>query len=231
VVSALSPSKPADRRRKGEGGTGAIDPQRCREEAVRRARKTLRRFCKEHLLFFMWTLTYGDGGQRDLVKLRRQVETLIAKVVAERGGRRFPYAYVVELHKDGERFHVHVAAPFWFAHARLTLLWGHGHVWCTDKRKRGEARVCGAVRAASYLAKYVDKTFEHSEFGRHRYEVARGWKVTSYQISVRDLDEGQRYAEVVFMAAPEYVWHSCSCEGWAAPPVRVLFFTPSARDG
>lgn len=209
---------------------GAADPQRCRAEAVRRARKTLRRFCKEHLLFFMWTLTY-EGGQRDLAKLRRQVEALVAKVVAHRGGQRFPYAYVVEPHKDGERLHVHVAVPFWFNHKTLWAMWGHGFVWCTDKRRRGEARVCGAVRAASYLAKYVDKTFDFSDFGRHRYEVARGWAVTSYQVSVRDLDEGQRCAEAVFKGAPEYVWDSRSCEDWAGPPVRVLFFMPRPRDG
>jgi hypothetical protein len=179
----------------------------------------------------MWTLTYGHGGQRDLVKLRRQVGRFVAKVVQERGGRRFTWAYVVELHKDGERFHVHMAVPFWFDQRRLTALWGHGHVWCTDKRKRGECTFVGAVRAAGYMAKYLDKTFGFSEFGRHRYEVARGWKVTSYQISVRDLDEGQRYAEAVFMGRPEYVWDSGSCEEWSAPPVRVLFFTPKARDG
>ena len=193
----------------------AKDPDRCRQEAARRARRELRRFCKEHRLFFMWTLTYGHGGQRDLTKLRRQIERLMAKMVEERGGRRFPWAYVPELHADEERWHVHVAVPFWFDQRRLTVLWGHGHVWCTDKRKRGECSFVGAVRAASYLAKYVDKTFGESEFGRHRYEVARGWKIHSYQVRVRDLDDGQRYAEAVFMGSPTYVWNSAESEDWA----------------
>ncbi len=173
----------------------------------------------------------GNGGQRDLAQLRRQVERLIAKVVAERGGHRFPWTYVVELHNDGERLHVHLAVPFFFDHGRLSELWGHGYVWCTDKRRRGDCTFVGAIRAAVYLSKYVDKTFASSGFGRHRYEVARGWKVSSYQVAVRDLDEGQRYAEAVFVAEPEYLWDSRSCEDWSAPPVRVLFFIPRVRDG
>lgn len=207
---------------------GPIDPERCRKVAAQRARRELRRLCKEHLLFFQWTLTFGDGGQRDLTKLRRQVERFVAKVVAERGGERFPWVYVVEFHEGGERLHVHMAVPFWFPHERLKTLWGHGHVWITDKRKRGECRFVGAVRAAGYLSKYLDKTFGETEFGRHRYEVARGWKVKTYQVRVRDLDEGQRYAEAVFVAAAEYVWHSSSCEEWAGPPTRVLFFMARA---
>ena len=207
------------------------DSDRCRQEAARRARRQLRRFCKEHQLFFMWTLTYGNGGQRDLRQLRRQVERLVGKVVRERGGKRFPWTYVVEPHKDGERLHVHMAVPFWFDQRRLTELWGHGHVWCSDKRRRGSCRMVGAIQAANYLAKYLDKQFAGSEAGQHRYEVARGWRVQSFQIGVRDLDEGQRYAETVFMAEPFYRWDSSSCEEWAAPPVRVLFFMPRSRDG
>jgi hypothetical protein len=164
------------------------------------------------------------------VQLRRQVERLVAKVAADRG-EAFPYAYVVEFHEDGERLHVHMAVPFYFNHERLRVLWGHGHVWITDKRKRGECAHVGANRAAAYLAKYAGKTFDQAEVGRHRYEVAKGWKVSSYQVRRRDLDEGQRYAEAVFMTAPEYVWDSKQCDDWAGPPVRVLFFTPRARDG
>lgn len=181
----------------------------------------------------MWTLTFGDGGQRDLTQLRRQVERLVAKIAAEQNRGDFPYAYVVEHHKqnDTARLHVHMAVPFFFKHDRLTLLWGHGHVWCSDMRKRGECARVGANRAASYLAKYVGKTFEEVEFGRHRYEVAKGWKVTSYQVRRRDLDDGQRYAEGIFGGPPSYVWNSSDSEGWAGPPVRLLFFDGATSDG
>jgi hypothetical protein len=228
VLSPLDGHRDVDRTRKPGGPR---DPQRCKREASARAHRQLRRFCKEHRLCFMWTLTYGGGGQRDLSKLRRQIERLVAKVIADLGGKRFPYAYAVELHADGERLHVHMAVPFFFAHERLGVLWGHGFVWCSDKRQRGECAHVGATRAAGYLAKYVAKTFDSSEFGCHRYEVARGFKVERYQVRRRDFDDGQRYAEALFMAAPEYVWNSGDCPDWAGPPVRVLFFTPRVRDG
>jgi hypothetical protein len=226
VVSTLDGRRDVDRSRKAE----PIDPVRCRREAGKRAARQLRRFCKAHDLFFMWTLTFDKDKQWEDGPLRRRVERLIAKVVAERGGRPFPYAAVIEPHQKGD-LHVHLAVPFFFDQRRLTVLWGRGFVWCTDKRKRGECAHVGAARAASYLASYVKKTFESSEYGRHRYEVAKGWKVERYQVRRRDLDDGQRYAEAVFMAAPEYVWDSRDCADWAGPRVRVLFFTPRVRDG
>ena len=109
---------------------------------MRRAKTTFRRFCKQHRLFGMLTLTYGDGGQLDLAQLRRQVEKLIAKIRAEIG-RDFPYAYVVEFHKDGKRLHVHIAVPFRFKWKLLDRLWTHGYVWCTDWRGKGECAFVG----------------------------------------------------------------------------------------
>jgi hypothetical protein len=123
-----------------------------------------------------------------------------------------------------------MAVPFFIKHRRLTVLWGHGHVWRTDFRRKGERAHVGATRAAAYLTKYVAKTFESSEFGRHRYVTARGFKVTSYQVRVRDFGDGQHYAEAVFMAPPEFVWDSRTLEDWPGPPVMVLFFAPRARD-
>jgi len=228
VVSVMRGQRAVDRSRRRDAPR---DVERCKREATKRAQRELRRFCKSHRLFFMWTLTYGDGGQRDLRQLRRQVERLVAKVQESRNGEAFPYAYVVEPHKDGERLHVHMAVPYFFDQRRLSLLWGHGFVWCTDKRKRGECAQVGANRAASYLAKYVGKTFEHAEFGRHRYEVAKGWRVERYEVRRRDLDDGQRYCEALFMAAPEFVWDSSTCDDWHGPPVRVLFFSGGADDG
>jgi len=124
-----------------------------------------------------------------------------------------------------------MAVPFFFKHAQLWSSWGHGLVWISDKRKRGECGHVGAVRAAAYLAHYTKKEFEDSPYGRRRYEVARGFGVLRYQVRRRDLDDGQRYAEAVFLATPEYVWNSRDCDEWHGPGVRVLFFGASARDG
>lgn len=228
VLSPLDGRRDVDRTRKRHGPTDATC---CRREASKRAARELRRFCKAHRLCFMWTLTYGDGGQRDASQLRRHIERLIAKIAAERNGNSFPYVYAIEPHADGERLHVHIAVPFFFDHARLGALWGRGFVWCSDKRQHGECAHVGATRAASYLAKYVAKTFGESDFGRHRYEVAKGWRYERYQVRCRNFGDGRRYAEAVFMAAPEYVWDSRGCEDWWGPPVQVLFFVPRADDG
>ena len=228
VVSMLQPPRtPTDRSRKLEG---ARDPQRCRENAARRAKTKFRRFVKQHRLCFMWTFTYGEGGQRDLVQLRRQVERLIAKVSKDLG-HDFPYAYVVEFHKDGERLHVHIAVPFRYPFEKLDALWSHGFVWLSDKRRKGECAFVGAERAYRYMAKYMTKEFEASEFGRHRYEISRGWQVESYDVRVQDFGDGQRVAEGVFGGPPSFVWDSAEVEDWQAPPCRVLFFEMRARDG
>jgi hypothetical protein len=228
VVSIVqAPRLQIDRSRKSEQGEYR---ERSHQAAVSRAKRELRRFCTNHRLFFMWTLTYANGGRWDEPRLHREVERFVAKVVAARGGERFPYAFVVEHHKSGA-LHVHMAVPFFIKHKRLETLWGRGWVWIRDKRKRGECAHVGAVRAAGYLTSYVKKEFEESPYGRRRYEVARGFKVLRYQVRRRDLDDGQRYAEAVFLGKPEHVWHSRDCVDFAGPPTRVLFFGPSVRDG
>jgi hypothetical protein len=222
VLSVMPPlhRRSCDRSRKHGH---AIDPERNREQAARRARVRLRRYCKEHRLVFMWTLTYGSGGQRDAAQLRRQVERFIAKVVQARGGR-FPYAYVIEAHKDGERLHVHMAVPFWMPHAEVAEMWGHGWVFMTDKRRKGDCAWVGAERAAAYLAKYVGKEFESGESERRRYEVARGWSVQRYSVRCMDFGDGQMQAEALFGGPPNYVWSSSECEDWPGPAVLVLWF-------
>jgi hypothetical protein len=227
-VSLLQPERaPVDRSRKGER---AHDSGRCRENAARRAKTIIRRFCKQHRLAFMWTLTYRDGGQRNLGQLRRQVERLMAKVERETG-RDFPYAYVVEFHRDGERLHVHIAVPFRFAWKTLDRLWPHGSVWCTDWRKSGECAFVGAERAVRYMSKYMMKAVDAVEFGQRRYERARGWAIESYGLRVLDFGDGQRVAEETFGGRPRFVFESADVEDWPAPPVRVLFFEMRTPDG
>ena len=216
-----------DRSRKGEG---ANDPARCRKESERRARVTLRRYRVEHRLRYMWTLTYAGSGEHDLARVRRHVEKLIAKVVEDRHGQRFPYIWVAELHATEHGIHVHLAVPFFYKHAKLMKAWGRELVWCTDMKKPGECGLVGYRRAAAYLTKYVGKAFGESAFGRHRYERAQGFEPESYRVRRWDMDHGQDYAEGVFRAKPAFVWRSDSIECWEGPPCRVLFFLGRAPD-
>jgi len=226
VIANRRVSAAVDRSRKVEG---AKNPERTKGEAVRRARTMVRRYCTEHRLTYMWTLTYAGDGEHDLAKVRRHVERLIAAVAAEQGGR-FPYLWVPELHKSGHGIHVHMAVPFYFDQKKLTKLWGRGHVWCSSMGRRGTCGHARAKAAAGYVSKYVGKAFEVAEFGRHRYERAQGFPVTSYRVDFHTLDDGQDYVVAVFACAPSYVWDSSTVEEWAGPPCRVLFFMGRAPD-
>lgn len=227
ITSKWARGLPVDRSRK-DGG--AKDPERCQREAVRRARVTMRRYCCEHRLRYMWTLTYADG-EKDAGRVRRDVERLVKKIASDRRGRRFPYIFVLEHHKDGQRFHVHMAVPFFFKQKKLEKAWGKGWVFCTDMKSKGECSFAGARRAANYLTKYIAKTFEHSEFGRHRYERAQGFEPERRTISRHDMDDGQSYAEEAFGMRPAFVWSSAEVEVWDGPPTRALFFLGRAPSG
>jgi hypothetical protein len=228
VVSCMTRPRPADRSRKVEG---AKDPHRCQQQAGRRAASTVRRYAAEHGLRYMITLTYGGGGERELRKVHRDVEKLIAKMVKDRNGRRFPYLWVPEYHADEQRFHVHLAVPFFCKHSKMMKTWSRGLVWCTDMKRPGECGIVGHRRAARYLSKYVTKTFDHSVFGRHRYERAQGFEPHSYQVAAYDLRDGEEYAEAAFRSRAAFTWRSSDVDDWQGPPCSVLFFLGRAPDG
>ncbi len=166
-----------DRSRKG---SAAIDPDRCRAEALRRAKTTVRRYCKEHQLRYMWTLTYRGAGEHDIAVVRRHVGKMLAKVVKDRNGKRFPYLWVPELHPGGHGVHVHMAVPFFYKHSNLIKAWGRGHVVCTDMKSKGACGMVGYNRAATYLSKCLGKAFEETSFGRHR--IRTGPRVRAGQL-------------------------------------------------
>lgn len=228
VVTTVTPVlKQVDRSRKA---SGAMDPERCRANAVRRAKVKLRRFCTEHRLRFMWTLTYREG-EVDPKRVRRDIEKMIAKIVQDRRGRRFPWVYVLEHHADGARLHVHMAVPFFYKHAKLMKAWGRGIVFCSERKHRGECSFVAARRTAGYLTKYIAKTFENSASGTHRYERAQGFEPLSYKVRRHDMDDGEEFAVSVFNQRPEQVWRSSFSGGWDGPPCRVLYFNGRAPDG
>ncbi len=227
VIGATARRVDVDRSRKLDG---CLDPERTKAEAVRRARTTVRRYCTEHGLRYMWTLTYRGSGEHDLARVRRHIEKLIAAVVGARG-ERFPYLWVPELHKTDHGIHVHMAVPFYFDQARLAKLWGRGHVWCSLMGRKGSCGFAQASAAARYVSKYVGKAFEIAEFGRHRYERAQGFPITSYRVRRYDMADGREYAEHVFRCAPSFVWSSTDEEDWSGPPCFVLFFMGRAPDG
>ncbi len=193
------------------------DEERARQEAGRRARKTLRRFCVANLLTTMVTLTFAQGShdrQSVLDAMAAFVERWQAHV-----GRTFPYAYVLEKHPQGHGWHIHVACRGRTTHRALMLLWGNGIVWEDDGRGKasrwqGMASAIKARCIAGYLAKYLVKSMDTDrEKGARRFSTAHGFQPDEVRMGARDLREAE---EALLLVAGPTV--SALNVVWASPP-------------
>ena len=196
--------------------------QRSREEAARRARGKLRRYCAANVLNRHATLTYAPPGCDDPARLRADLAAFFRELRDGLDAGPLPYVWVPEWHPGGHGFHVHVALGRYVPRSAIERAWRHGFFWIrligdlpVGSGSRREARV-----VAGYLAKYVSKSFEDDRrpLGRHRYEVAQGFqpdKVLVYGVSAEDVIER---ASRVIGSGPERVWLSSEVEGWHGPP-------------
>jgi hypothetical protein len=190
-----------------------------RDDAARRARGKVRRYCAANGLNRLGTLTYAGQGNHDPAKLRRDVRAFFRRL----GGastERFPYLWVPEWHPGGHGLHVHFAVGRYVPQRAIEAAWGHGFVHIkllgnlpVGSGVRGEARL-----AARYLSKYVGKDLGTGEaVGLHRYEVAQGFQPASVPIKADTADEALGWAAVVMSAAPVHVWRSREQDGWVGP--------------
>jgi len=204
------------------------------ERANRRAVAKLRRYCVKNRLLKMLTFTYAEAQwDRDQVKI--DLNALFIRWRFLKGGKRFPYAYVLELHPgaiqpDGSRapshgLHVHIAVPLHYVDKNwLQETWGHGIVHFKDPKKlRDGSSRQRSSKLASYLAKYIAKDLEiDHELGKHRYEVAQGFDVEIERATFFTLDgatkwllgyQGEQFTEV---------WSYREDADWEGPPVWVF---------
>lgn len=208
------------------GVTAEPDHKRAAEEAARRARAKVRRYAVANRLQYTWTLTYQHQHE-DLDRVARDVRNFVRKLERFRGGRRFPWLYVVERHKSGA-LHVHMLAGFKIRHATLTAAWGLGFTWITWPERRTDNGLVNARKAASYAAKYVEKTFEEFGSGRHRYRAARGYDPVRDDLEVRDERDAVETAAAFFRAPGVVVFSSDTVEDWPGVPVRIAMFPARA---
>lgn len=217
----------------GEGGGCLVRPakplpkggppnrERARQEAARRARGKLRRYCAANRLNRLATLTYAGGGCFDPLQLREDVGEFFRRLRGELGGERFPYAWTSEWHPGGHGLHVHFAVGRYVRERLIRQVWGRGitHIKRIQDLPVGSGAVEEARRAAGYLAKYVSKSLDDDPTpGLHRYEVAQGFQPRVIPF------EGESEAAVIAAASaemggePVQVWRSASVEGWRAAP-------------
>jgi hypothetical protein len=145
-----------------EGGRGGRpDPERAREEAARRARSKLRRYCAANRLNRFGTLTYAQSC-RDPLRLRADVGEFFRGLRRELGGGPLPYAWTSEWHPGGHGLHVHFAVGRYVRHGLIRDVWGRGivHIKLIGDLPHGSGALEEARAAAGYLAKYVSKSVD-----------------------------------------------------------------------
>jgi hypothetical protein len=216
-----------------ERAYGHLDEERRaanRKRSASRARSRVRRYCKANRLGFLWTLTLAEQTAD-----AQEVKALLAlffRLLREHRGGNFPYVWVIERHKSG-KVHVHFAINFYVPHRLMQAMWGKGYVFVSSgpkSKKSGARRNAGNV--ASYLAKYVGKTFDEiddqgdEESGRkvHRYDVAQHFQPERIDAEAATLEEAMAKALATMTTRPTFVWDSQGCDDWDGPPCRVLFF-------
>src|SRR5438874_4916884 len=87
--------------RRAAFGGGAPNVERSQQEAARRARSKLRRYCAANRLNRFATLTYAGRGCFDHQELRRNVAEFFRDLRRELGSEPLPYAWAPEWHPGG----------------------------------------------------------------------------------------------------------------------------------
>jgi hypothetical protein len=107
---------------------GAPDVERSRQEAARRARAKLRRYCAANRLNRFATLTYAGLGCFDPHQLRADAAEFFRGLRRELGGKPLPYAWASEWHPGGHGLHVHFAVGRYVGQRLIRDVWGRGIV-------------------------------------------------------------------------------------------------------
>jgi hypothetical protein len=208
-----------ERRADSDGG-GVWDPVRAEEEAGRRARTKVRRYCAANRLNRLGTLTYAGEGCHDAVQLRGDVARFFRSVRRDLGGDPLAYLWVPELHPGGHGLHVHFAVGRFVRRSLIDAAWGRGfvHIKLLGNLPVGSGTLGEARMAARYVGKYVTKDLgEHRAGGLHRYEVAQRFQPRKVELQGRSVDDVIRQASEVMGRSPEVRWLSEE-DGKDGPP-------------
>lgn len=201
----------------------AADPERSAQEAGRRARSRLRRFCAANGLNRLGTLTYAGAGNHDPQVLRGHLGLFFRDLRDRLGGEPLPYAWVPEWHKTDHGLHAHFALGRYAARSIIAAAWPHGfvHIKLIGDLPTGSTRLSEARVAAGYLAKYVGKSFDdHRDrlVGLHRYDIAQGFQPQSIPVWGTSAHDVLHKASDLLSASPSQVWSSDDADDWQGPP-------------
>lgn len=201
----------------------ARDPERAAEEAARRARAKLRRYCAANGLSRLGTLTYSGDGCHEPALVRAHLAQFFKSLRSQLGGKAFPYVWVPEWHKLGHGLHAHFAVGRYVPQPMIKATWGRGGVdiRMINDLPVGSGAVTQARVAARYLSKYVTKTFNDPEarvLGLHRYDVAQGFQPKSLSLLGRSARDVLDQASEILKGPTTSEWFSSSVDEWSLPP-------------
>ena len=200
-------------------GGGAPDVVRSQQEAARRARTKVRRYCAANRLNRLATLTYAGAGCFDHAQLRADVAGFFKGARAELGA--LAYLWVPEWHPGGHGLHVHFAVGRYVKRSLIEEVWGRGrtHIKMIGDLPVGSGALEEARRAAFYLSKYVSKNVADERIPRqHRYEVAQGYQPEAVPLRGISDEDVIAQASGLMGGEPSRVWRSSQQEGWQASP-------------
>lgn len=204
----------------------AVDPARAEEEADRRARTALRRYCVANWCSRLVTLTYNDqhlpedraGVWPHVEDFRRRLRKLTGKDV--------PLAAVIERGEKSDRLHVHLALGEFVPERVLASAWRHrGWVDVRMIRTKGESKRERCRRAAGYLAAYLKKDWDAEErgFNRRRYSTTKGYRPVSRSTRALDYRVAVAWALAQVPGEIAYEWSS---DREDLPPMWVAYLDP-----
>ena len=201
----------------------ARDPERAAVEAGRRARSKLRRYCAANRLNRLGTLTYAGSGNHDPALFREHIGEFFRAVREGQGGEPFPYAWVPEWHKSGHGLHAHFAVGKYVKKRLIDASWGRGftHIKLIGDLPVGSGALSESRVAATYLSKYVSKTFadpEARELGLHRYDVGQGFQPEVVRFAGISSDAVIQEASELMGADPVTRWASSETPDWQGAP-------------
>lgn len=163
--SEISEEDMPPRTKRGEG-----DRARSKEAATKRAKRIVRHKCKLLKAKYMITLTTKEIIT-DTKIMQRYFQEFVRRI---RQVSNFEYVLTHELQKRGA-LHLHIAVANRQDYKLLWSVWhrivgkGQGRVHVTSGNKKASTN-----RIASYISKYIAKSFEDGELNKRRYWPSKG---------------------------------------------------------